>query len=156
MARKEDAERLPKYRLRYRASGDSQDSYAAPSMSQSSPPVSPSHPPADMAPRSGGGKGEGSGQPSVPFLVVNAQGHVVGTGRRLVQGKVQPMGPPAGDGEDEVAITKVITVTTTVVQIENHRKRGRSPVVKVKTKSNTDTHTEEEVVVGPIPDSDGD
>ena len=66
------------------------------------------------------------------------------------------MGPPAGDGQDEVAITKVITVTTTVVQIENHRKRGRSPEVKVKTKSKTDRHTEEEVVVGPIRDSDED
>ena len=109
-----------------------------------------------MAPRRGGGKGEGSDQPSVPFLVVNAQGRVVGSGRGLVQGTVQPMGPPAGDGEDEVAIAKVITVTTTVVQIENHRKRGRSPEVKVKTKSNTETHTEEEVVVGPIRDSDED
>ena len=64
------------------------------------------------------------------------------------------MGPPAGDGQDEGAITKVIMVTTTVVRIENHRKHGRSPEVKVKTKSNTDTHTEEEVVVGPIPDSE--
>ena len=110
-----------------------------------------------MAPRRGGGKGEGSGQPSVPFLAVNAQGHIVGTGRgHIVHGKVQPMGPPASDGEDEVAITKVITVTTTVVQIENHRKRGRSPEVKVKTKSNTETHTEEEVVVGPVRHSDED
>ena len=61
---------------------------------------------------------------------------------------MQPMGAPADDGEDEMAITRVIMITTTVVQIENHRKRGRSPKVKVKTKSNTDTHTEEEVVQG--------
>ena len=63
---------------------------------------------------------------------------------------------PEDGGEDEVAITRVTMVTTTVVQIENRRKRGRSPQVKVKTKSNTETRTEEEVVVGPIPDSDGD
>ena len=74
----------------------------------------------------------------------------------VVHNNMQLMGAPADGGEDEVAITKVITVTTTVVQIENHRKRGRSPEVKVKTKSNTDTHTEEEVVVGQIPDSDND
>ena len=61
---------------------------------------------------------------------------------------MQPMGAPADDGEDEMAITRVIMITTTVVQIENHRKRGRSPKVKVKTKSKTDTHTEEEVVQG--------
>ena len=159
MAIEEHAERL----LRYRASGDSQDSYAAPPMSQSSPLVatlvSPSHPPADMAPRRGGGKGEGSGQPSASFLTVEQHGPAStdddGHGH-IVHGKVQPMGPPAGDGEDEVAITRVITVTTTVVQIENHRKRGRSPEVKVKTKSNTETHIEEEVVVGPIRDSDED
>ena len=104
-------------------------------------------------------KGEGSGQPSASFLTVEQHGPAStdddGHGH-IVHGKVQPMGPPAGDGEDEVAITKVITVTTTVVQIENHRKRGRSPEVKVKTKSNTETRTEEEVVVGPITDSDGD
>ena len=74
----------------------------------------------------------------------------------VVHGNIQPMGAPADDGEDEDAVTRVIMVTTTVVQIENHRKRGRSPQVKVKTKSNTDTHTEERLVVGPIPDSDGD
>ena len=132
-------------------------------MSQSSPLVAtlaaPSHPPADMAPRRGGGEGEGSGQPSAPFLTVEQHGPAStdddGQGH-IVHGKIQPMGPPADDGEDEVAITRVIMVTTTVVQIENHRKRGRSPQVKVKTKSNTDTHTEEEVVVGPIPDSDSD
>ena len=155
MARKEHAERL----LRYRASGDSQDSYAAPPMSQSSPPVSPSHQPADLAPRRGGGKGEGSGQPSAPLLTVEQHGPAStdddGHGH-IVHGTVQRMGPPAGHFEHEVAITKIIMVTTTVVQIENHRKRCRSPVVKVKTKSKTDTHTEEEVVVGPIPDSDGD
>ena len=155
MAREEHAERL----LRYRASGDSQDSYAAPPMSQSSPPVSPSHQPADLAPRRGGGKGEGSGQPSAPFLTVEQHGPRStdddGHGH-IVHEKVQPMGPPAGHFPYEVAITKVIMVTTTVVRIENHRKRGRSPQVKVKTKSKTDTHTEEEVVVGPIPDSDGD
>ena len=153
MAIEEHAERL----LRYRASGDSQDSYAAPPMSQSSPPVSPSHPPADMAPRRGGGKGEGSGQPSASFLTVEQHERApVDHGGHVVHGKIQPMGPPANDGEDEVAITKVITVTTTVVRIENHRKRGRSPEVKVKTKSNTETHIEEEVVVGPIRDSDED
>ena len=73
-----------------------------------------------------------------------------------MHGNIQPMGAPADDGEDEMAITRGFMITTTVVQIENHRKRGRSPKVKVNTKSNTDTHTEEEVVVGPIPDSDGD
>ena len=159
MAIEEHAERL----LRYRASGDSQDSYAAPPMSQSSPLVatlvSPSHPPADMAPRRGGGEGEGSGQPSASFLTVEQHGPRStdddGHGH-IVHGKVQPMGPPAGHFPYEVAITKVIMVTTTVVQIENHRKRGRSPVVKVKTKSKTDTHTEERVVVGPVPDSDVD
>ena len=155
MAGEEHAERL----LRYRASGDSQDSYAAPAMSGSSPPVSPSHPPADLAPRRGGGEGEGSGQPSASFLTVFAHGprSTDDDGRgHIVHGKRQPMGPPGGNGEDEVAITRVTMVTTTVVQIENVRKRGRSPQVKVKTKSNTDTHTEEEVVVGPIPDSDSD
>ena len=155
MAIEEHAERL----LRYRASGDSQDSYAAPPMSQSSPPVSPSHPPAEMAPRRGGGKGEGSGQPSASFLTVEQHGPAStdddGHGH-IVHGKVQRMGPPAGHFEHEVAITKVIMVTTTVVQIENHRKRGRSPVVKVKTKTKTERHTEEEVVVGPIPDSEED
>ena len=153
MAREEHAERL----LRYRASGDSQDSYAAPPMSQSSPPVSPSHQPADLAPRRGGGKGEGSGQPSAPEFTVEQHGPAnEDHGGVIVHGRIQPMGAPADDGEDEVAITRVIMVTTTVVQIENHRKRGRSPKVKVNTKSNTDTHTEEEVVVGPIPDSDSD
>ena len=157
MARKGDAERLPRYRLRYRASGDSQDSYAAPPMSQSSPPFSPSHQPAEMAPRRGGGKGEGSGQPSAPEFTVEQHGPASADhGGVVVHGKIQLMGAPADDGEDEVTITRVIMVTTTVVQIENHRKRGRSPQVKVKTKSNTDTHTEEEVVVGPIPDSDSD
>ena len=153
MAREEHAERL----LKYRASGDSQDSYAAPPMSQSSPPVSPSHQPADLAPRRGGGKGEGSGQPSAPELVMEQRGPAnEDHGGVIVHGRIQLMGAPADDGEDEMAITRVIMITTTVVQIENHRKRGRSPVVKVKTKSNTDTHTEEEVVVGPIPDSDSD
>ena len=150
MAIEEHAERL----LRYRASGDSQDSYAAPPMSQSSPLVatlvSPSHPPADMAPRRGGGKGEGSGQPSASFLTVEQHGPAStdddGHGH-IVHGKAQRMGEPAGHFEHDVAITKVIMVITTVVQIENHRKRGRSPEVKVKTKSKTDTHTEEEVVV---------
>ena len=159
MARKGDAERLPRYRLRYNASSDSQDAFAAPAMSLSSSHRSPSSPPADLAPRRGGGKGEGSGQPSASFLTVEQHGPRStdddGHGH-IVHGKVQPMGPPAGHFPYEVAITKVIMVTTTVVRIENHRKRGRSPQVKVKTKSKTDTHTEEEVVVGPVPDSDVD
>ena len=70
MAGEEHAERL----LRYRASSDSQDLYAAPPMSQSSPPFSPSHQPAEMAPRRGGGKGQGSGQPSAPEFTVEQHG----------------------------------------------------------------------------------
>ena len=153
MATEEHAEKL----LRYRASGDSQDSYAAPPLSKSSPPSSPSHQPAEMAPRRGGGKGEGSGQPSAPEFTVEQHGPASADhGGVVVHNNMQPMGAPADGGEDEIAITRVIMVTTTVVQIENHRKRGRSPQVKVKTKSNTDSHTEEEVIVGPIPDSDSD
>ena len=150
MAREEHAERL----LRYRASGDSQDSYAAPPMSQSSPPLSPSHQPAEMAPRRGGGKGQGSGQPSAPEFTVEQHGPASADhGGVVVHNNMQPMGAPADGGEDEVAITRVTMVTTTVVQIENRRKRGRSPQVKVKTKSNTETTKVSRVlVVGPIRD----
>ena len=110
-----------------------------------------------MAPRRGGGKGEGSGQPSAPEFTVEQHGPASADhGWVVVHNNMQPMGAPADGGEDEIAITRVIMVTTTVVQIENHRKRGRSPQVKVKTTSKTDTHTEEEVVVGPVPDSDVD
>ena len=136
MAIEEHAERL----LRYRASGDSQDSYAAPPMSQSSPPFSPSHQPVERAPRQGGGEGEGSGQPSAPEFSVEQHGpDSADHGEVVVHGQIQPMGAPADGGEDEVAITRVTMVTTTVAQIENRRKRGRSPQVKVKTKSSTET-----------------
>ena len=109
MAIEEHAERL----LRYRASGDSQDSYAAPPMSQSSPLVatlvSPSHPPADMAPRRGGGKGEGSGQPSAPEFTVEQHGPASADhGGVVVHNNMQPMGAPADGGEDEIAIARVI------------------------------------------------
>ena len=150
MAIEEHAERL----LRYRASGDSQDSYAAPPMSQSSPPVSPSRPPADMAPRRGGGKGEGSGQPSAPEFTVEQHGPASADHGGVVvhNDNIITMAPEDG-GEDEVAITRVTMVTTTVVQIENRRKRGRSPQVKVKTKSDTETtNVSRVVVVGPIRD----
>ncbi|MDA8584316.1 hypothetical protein N9L68_08765 [bacterium] len=57
------------------------------------PPFSPSHQPAEMAPRRGGGKGEGSGQPPAPEFTVEQHGPASADhGGVVVHNKMQPIG----------------------------------------------------------------
>ena len=151
MAGTDHSERL----LRYRASGDSQDSFSVPPLSPSSPPRSSSHQPAQMSKQRKAGKGKGSG--ITPEFTVEQHGPAVtGGGEVTVHNSTAPLGPPSEEQPDSVAITRIIMVTTTVVQIENHRRRGKSPKVKVRTKANTETSTEEEVISPIPPSSDSD